>query len=252
MRKIFYGIIIGLSYVIPGVCSATTAMNFNEYENIIEIFSNFYNLKIIKKHFKLLFGVGLGIITGLFLIMILFQKISVILMIIFLLINLNNIKFLKKGFLEYIINIIGIIIVILLTYNLKISMYSNMVYFYLSGLIVSLGFILPGLSGSLLMLNMGIYQYVFDCFKNINLVNEKILFFFIFLLIGIVSFGKILKKVIENNYKVFKELINGMSYGSIILLFIEIIRIDFVVYKVVALIFVIILYLFIKQKVVKK
>ena len=48
MNRIIKGLFIGISYVLPGVCSSTTASVFGEYENILEFTSKFYSIKIIK------------------------------------------------------------------------------------------------------------------------------------------------------------------------------------------------------------
>ena len=80
---------------------------------------------------------------------------------------------------------------------------------------------MPGLSGSLLMYNMGVYYFVFECIENSNFINIKILFLIIGFIFGILIWSKLFVKILKNNKKWFKTIINGMSIGSIILMFLE-------------------------------
>ena len=65
MKKLIKGVLIGISYVLPGVCSSTTANSMGEYENILELTGNFYSVNVLRKHCKLGFGVLLGIMIAL-------------------------------------------------------------------------------------------------------------------------------------------------------------------------------------------
>ena len=98
MKKIFNGILIGASYVIPGVCSATTAINLGEYNNILEITSNVYKLKILKKHLKLIVSLFIGALLSLLLLSFIFKHIPFVLMSLFLGMNIGIISFEKIFF----------------------------------------------------------------------------------------------------------------------------------------------------------
>ena len=57
MKRLLNAILIGISYVIPGVCSSTTASSLGEYQNILEVTGNFYRLTVLKKHVLLIIGI---------------------------------------------------------------------------------------------------------------------------------------------------------------------------------------------------
>lgn len=59
------GILLGLANIIPGVSGGTMAIVFNVYENIIAIIS--FNIKKILKEWKFILPLGLGMVCGIFL-----------------------------------------------------------------------------------------------------------------------------------------------------------------------------------------
>lgn len=221
MKKILNGILIGGSYVIPGVCSATTAINLGEYNNLLEVTSSFYKLSVLKKHWLLILSIIIGGLSCLFLFSYLFKYIPFVLMSIFLGINIGTYK--QKVNLKYLMFIIlGIGFVLILSFNYGWEFEYNNLLMIFYGLIVSLGFILPGLSGSLLMVNFGIYEDVLNVLNgifNIDLYLIKSLIYFgLGLLIGIIIWSKVFYKAIKNNKQSFVNFINGMVIASIGLL----------------------------------
>ena len=62
MKRLLNSILIGISYVIPGVCSSTTANSLGEYQNILEVTGNFYHINVLKKHFILILGIIIGVL----------------------------------------------------------------------------------------------------------------------------------------------------------------------------------------------
>ena len=98
MKKILCGILIGASYVIPGVCSATTAISLGQYDNILEITSNIYNPKIILKHWLLIISIIIGVLFSLILFGVIFKNIPFILMSIFLGVNIGMFSYKKINF----------------------------------------------------------------------------------------------------------------------------------------------------------
>lgn len=218
MKKILNGILIGGSYVIPGVCSATTAINLGEYNNLLEVTSSFYKLSVLKKHWLLILSIIFGGLSCLFLFSYLFKYIPFVLMSIFLGINIGTYK--QKVNLKYLIFIIlgiGFVLILSFNYGWEFEYNNSLMIFY--GLIVALGFILPGLSGSLLMVNFGIYEDILNGIFNINLsLIKSLIYFGLGLLIGIIIWSKVFYKAIKNNKQSFVNFINGMVIASIGLL----------------------------------
>lgn len=222
MKRLLNSIIIGISYVIPGVCSSTTANSLGEYQNILEVTGNFYRLSVLKKHFILILGILIGGILSVIGLSLIIHNYICIILSIFLGLNIALFKFNYVNIQSIIFSILGIVVVILLTINFNISFNNSIFAYVVSGFVVGLGFILPGLSGSLLMLSMGVYQ---DILFRINLMlNGKfhldlnIILFAAALIIGIVFWSKILFKQLKKHNNNFISFIKGMSISGIALL----------------------------------
>ena len=62
MKKILKGIIVGISCLLPGVCSGLVAITLNVYNDLLEIGSGYYKIKVLIKNVLLLMGMLIGII----------------------------------------------------------------------------------------------------------------------------------------------------------------------------------------------
>ena len=222
MKRFINAIIIGISYVIPGVCSSTTANSLGEYHNILEITGNFYRLRVLKKHFKLILGILIGGLLSVIGLSLILDTYICVLLSVFLGINIALFRFEYTNKKSILFALLGIVVVILLTVNFNISFNKNIIAYVISGLVVALGFVLPGLSGSLLMLSMGVYQ---DILYRINLllkgdfnIDLNIIVFFAALVLGIVIWSKVLFKELKKNNNSFNSFIKGMSISGIALL----------------------------------
>ncbi len=222
MKRFINAIIIGISYVIPGVCSSTTANSLGEYHNILEITGNFYRLRVLKKHFKLILGILIGGLLSVIGLSLILDTYICVLLSVFLGLNIALFRFEYTNKKSILFALLGIVVVILLTVNFNISFNKNIIAYVISGLVVALGFVLPGLSGSLLMLSMGVYQ---DILYRINLllkgdfnIDLNIIVFFAALVLGIVIWSKVLFNELKKNNNSFNSFIKGMSISGIALL----------------------------------
>lgn len=217
MRKLLCGLMIGVSYVIPGVCSVSTAKALNQYENMLEMYSKFYLKKVFLKNIFLLIGIFLGIFLGFFLLIIL-DNYAWILLTIFLSINILQLKIKIKSICDFLFILLGLLVVMLFSINFNVDNNNQLIFFIISGIFVALGFVLPGLSGSLLMLNMGIYNYIVDLFKYRNLFNINLLMFVLSLLIFIFIWSKLISQSWNKANNKTVKIVDGMLFGSIILM----------------------------------
>lgn len=218
MINFFKGMILGFSFVIPGLCSATTAIILNEYDTLLEIIGDFYKFKILKRHLKFIIGILFGLLISFLILMVLLEKNIWFILVIFLTINICSLKidFKVKNI---IFNIFGLLLVLFLTYFLNLNMYNNNFIYLLFGIIVALGFVLPGLSGSLLMFNLGIYNLLFDIVKKYNFLSLILIIFISGLLIGVILWSRLFRRLNNNNNNlIFNAIIKGMVIGSIYIL----------------------------------
>lgn len=235
------GIIVGISYLIPGLCSASLSIILGVYSDLIEILSSFYNIRTIRKHFLFIIGMTLGFILGVLVYLIIFDKIKLYLTSIFIGFIMTNIKFSKTNKKVLIKNIIiyTIVIIFLFVINdvgkIRLSYISEnlnllgLIFIFITSFISAIAFILPGISGSMLLFMFGLYDVVFKSFSRIitNIFsfqtltgrNFIILFvFFIGFLSGILAFSKIIDKIIKKKNETFIIISNAFIVGSLLVL----------------------------------
>tara|TARA_B000000475_G_scaffold133325_1_gene107497 strand:- start:1300 stop:2160 length:861 start_codon:yes stop_codon:yes gene_type:complete len=231
----FKGIFMGIADAIPGVSGGTIALLLGIYEELISTISGLnINLLIdlkqngFKSFWKKLNGNFLVIlITGIGISLIFFIKISSKL--------LNDYPmFIWSFFLGLIIatvyvifkliktwdyiNIISAFATIILSSILSsISVNSSdeisLLYILVCGIIASSAMILPGISGSLILVIMGVYKVLIDSVNNLEI---SIIFTFIIgAITGLISFSKILSWLFNNYKNLTYSIMLGLVIGSI-------------------------------------
>lgn len=244
MRKFIKFSVVGSSLVIPGVCSASTAIILGVYDEMLLIFSNIFKISKIKENIVSCLGILVGVIIGLSLIKLLYDVIPFILNITFLSFIICNIPYKlttcnKISKLSYsMVFLVGFCLVMLLS-NLNSNLvdvdgfgvdFKVLVLIGISGVVASISLVLPGISGALMLVVLGLYKplleslsLIINCLINFKLPEVGllmfILVFFVSFVIGIVYSSKIIKRFMNNKALVFESLINGMMIGSIINMF---------------------------------
>ena len=235
LRVFFCGILMGIADAIPGISGGTIALLLGIYEELIGSISNFNinlfrNLK--KKGIKYCWNkingnFLLSLITGVLLSLVSFVKIFSILiekyplfiwsfflgLILATLFVINrNIK--KWDISNFILIFIFAFLTILLSIiNPSISENINLFYILICGIIASSAMILPGISGSLILVILGVYTLIINALNNLE--YNIILVFLIGCLIGIINFSKIIKWLF-NNYRDYTfSIMLGLVIGSI-------------------------------------
>ena len=228
IKDILIGFIIGLGKIIPGVSGSVLAITLGVYEKIIysinNIFKDYNNIYYLGK-------IGIGIIISI----VFFSRIIIYLLsnyytyTIFVFVGLilgsiksitNNTKF--KYF--YLTVLSFIFIVILGLININCTNHNGIIYYLLSGFIESVSSIIPGISGTALLMLIGTYNMVINIFSNIININYLIcnLNIVIPFIIGILLGLVISIKTIEYLFSKYKELtyniILGLLLGSIFIM----------------------------------
>ena len=183
MKKVLFGIILGITYIIPGLCSTSMAISLGVYEDLLEVLSSFYKIKTLKKHFFFLLGMLMGLIISFLILMRLYEKFKVIFTSIFIGFIIGSIEK-RSGVKKHkpsvlILSLVIIFSLLLLDYvgknqlayvNDNNTLFSLIITFILS-FISSVAFILPGISGSMLMFVFGLYDKIL---KSVQLIFEHV------------------------------------------------------------------------------
>ena len=233
MKEIIIGFILGLGKIVPGMSGSVLAISFNVYEKAIKSFNNLKNYKNLIYLSKL--GIGIIISIAFFSKIILFFINKFELETIFLFIGLifgSRYEIRKKIKSEYnYLSIITFFIVLVLNV-LKISshtvLYNDTLIYFISGIIESISSIIPGISGTAILLMIGTYNQVIYIFSNILNFNYIISNFSIILpfVIGMIAGLLLSIKLVNYMFSFYLQqmysIILGFLYSSIVIMFISV------------------------------
>lgn len=230
------GLIIGIGKVMPGVSGALLAINFKVYDRLVESLVNFFS--DWKKNLRFLLELGSGIIIAIILfsngIRYLLNNYNFLMMMLFMgLIGggsynyIRSVNYEKKEY-KYILFIIGVLIGISFigkgdNYVISNSFKDNIVFF-LGGVIEVFTSIIPGISGTAIMMIMGIYDMVlmivgriYDfsyVISNINIYISYGLGIIISFILGTLLINYLLKK----KKRLMEIMISSFSIYSILMM----------------------------------
>lgn len=171
--KILKGILIGLGSILPGVSGGMIAASFNVYENLINALDSFIKtpIKAVLSIWEYLVGIVIGLGVGFILIATILKlfPIPITMLFVGLIIGgipsfINEVKDEPKRPSHYIIMIFSALLVlsVLLLKSTEISnIGSPMIYlvYSLIGIFVALSLIIPGLSGTMILMALGFYGF---------------------------------------------------------------------------------------------
>ena len=235
LRIFFCGILMGIADAIPGISGGTIALLLGIYEELIGSISNFninlfQNLKNkgikycwnkINGNFllSLISGVLLSLVSFVKIFSILIEKYPLFIWSFFLGLILATLFVINRNIKKWdIVNFILIFIFAFLTISLSIINQSiseniNLFYILICGIIASSAMILPGISGSLILVILGVYTLIINALNNLE--YNIILVFLIGCLIGIINFSKIIKWLFHNYRDYTFSIMLGLVIGSI-------------------------------------
>ncbi|MBQ8892655.1 MAG: DUF368 domain-containing protein [Bacilli bacterium] len=217
---IIKGMIIGLANVIPGVSGGTLMITLGIYEQVIDTISHFF--KNFKKNLKFIIPLGIGVVLSL----LVFSKIigisldkypfATTLFFLGLIIgglpiivrNLNKNKDSKKVS-NYIIAFLSFAFIILFAMlksgsdiNLNVS-FLGLVLLFIVGVVAAGTMVIPGISGSFVLMLLGYYKPIIDTVRNItdfSLIGHNIIIlgsFGIGVLVGIIGVAKLIELLLK-------------------------------------------------------
>lgn len=238
----FNGFMMALADSVPGVSGGTIAFLLGFYDNLINsldfLLSKNKEKRNSGKKYLLKLGIGwvIGMTISVLILTSVFEKhiyeISSLFMG-FIILSIPIIikeekETLRGKYINIIFTIIGIILVYLITYFNNISIttmsltnlsFSSAIYIFIAGMIAISAMILPGISGSTLLLIFGLYLPVITGIKDILHLNFAPFFgltiFGLGIITGILSIIKLLKKALDKYRTQTVYMIIGLMIGSI-------------------------------------
>ena len=231
----FKGVFMGIADAMPGISGGTIALLVGIYEELVNTISRL-NLHIISE-FKirdfnsfwkkingnflitLILGVSISLISFVKVSASLLENYPLFVWSFFLGLIFATIyvifKLINKWYLTNFIILFFCIFfsVYISSFTVDVTNEISLLYIFMSGIIASSAMILPGISGSLVLVILGVYTYMIKSLDNLELV---VIFTFIFgSLIGLLSFSKILKYLFKNYRDLTYTMMLGLVIGSI-------------------------------------
>ncbi len=235
-KTVFYGLIIGISNVIPGVSGGTMAVVFGIYDKLIAVVS--LDFKAIKEDFRFIILLAFGIVAGILgfsnlmnylltnhEILTFYSFLGIILGSFPLIIKKANIRKVRIG--EAVAFLITFTLMMVLTFSqpdgvsqidvTKMSL-GVAILLFAAATVSTFTMILPGISGSMVLLAIGMYQGIFG-YSIGQFVFPHLLIVVAGMLSGLVFGAKTVKILMNKYYTQTYAAIIGLLVGSLVPLF---------------------------------
>lgn len=241
LNNLLSGALIGIGFIIPGVSGGIIAVLLGVYDKIIYSISNLKEdfIKNFIFIFSILLGIGLGSVLFSNVLIYLLEKREFPIKYIFmgfiigglpsLIKEIRNNSSFKAKIIDYKLLAVSIIFSVLLFFveNNGILKFSsnnlNVWNLLLAGIVYSAGKIVPGISGSALLMLLGVYEYLLNCLANpFSLSVKNILFLSPFIFSFIVSsiiLIKLMNYLLKKHYNKTYSVILGFVIGSILFVY---------------------------------
>ena len=250
IRNFLNGLAFGITEIVPGVSGGTIAIILGFYYELIETVNHF--TEDYRKHLRFVFPFLLGAVTGIIMfssvIHYLLTNYSFPTMLFFmgLIVGIipaiySKVKEPGRGF-KYgeIALIVFPVAALLIVSNLKSASVTSpveiiknidalfMVFIFFAGILAAMALVLPGISGSFVLLLLGIYplatyslssiRNLLTDISNIQLmldIAQVLLPLGIGVIIGGLSMARLIEKLLKNYYRVTYLIILGLLIGSV-------------------------------------
>ena len=236
MPKLFHrfiaGFFMGVAEITPGISGATIAGLFNVYRGFISFLNSINPIKLnsgIKLFFKeidfnfiapLLIGMSISIYLSAFAIdylmstyLFFFKLFLSFVMVIAVIKNCFFDHSFKESFSHLLTFIIGIFIALIIALSIIQLDFNNFVLLLISGLLAFTAFLLPGISGSLVMVILGVYESIIVSIKELDFYS--LMPFILGIGISFLIVPKQILNQFKNNEVQTKVFFSGLIFGSV-------------------------------------
>jgi len=230
----FKGLAMGAADAVPGVSGGTIAFISGIYEELISTISN-----VNGSLFKTLFSKGfkafwqqangnflLALLSGIIVSFVSFMKLAtyllefhpVLIWSFFFGLIVASIYFVGKQITKWNVTsvlalIIGAVIAFYISKIPSLGTNENPWFLFIAGAIAICAMILPGISGSFILIILGAYKTLSQAIHDIDI--KKIIIFGTGALVGLLSFSHVLKWLFKHYHNVTLALLTGFIFGSL-------------------------------------
>ena len=228
------GMAMGISDLIPGISGGTIALLLGIYKDFISSLKSI-NYKsfiyLVRLDFKklnnqlnlcFLLPVFFGILSSIFIFsslisfLLLDYKVLVF-SFFFVLIFFSSIRLITSlkptSTFDFFTVFVGLVIGLSFFFVSSLSTSNSIFSIFLAGFIAISAMLLPGISGSYILLILGKYEFMLDSISSFNWIN--ILIFSLGAITGILSFSKMIHYLLKNYYRSTIFFLSGLMMGAL-------------------------------------
>lgn len=227
--RVIKGALIGIGAILPGLSGGVLMVVFGIYDHLISFLGNFP--KNFKKYFFFFLPVGIGGILGILLfaglVSAAFGKYAAQFVSLFIGFVAGTVPSLwktaglkgrgKQGYIALIAAASVILFLMLSGENQLTSVEPNFLIWIGGGVLVGLGFIVPGLSPSNFLIYFGLYSKMSDGISALDF--SVIVPLMLGVLLAIIAFAKLVSILFDRKYEIMYHIILGTVLGSSLAIF---------------------------------
>ncbi|MFV0540972.1 MAG: DUF368 domain-containing protein [Aestuariibaculum sp.] len=231
---LFKGLAMGAADAVPGVSGGTIAFISGIYEELIQTISNI-NLRLFKTLFlgdiktfwkdlngnflmSLLTGILLSFVSFMRLAKYLLENHPILIWSFFFGLIVASIYFVAKQITKWRISVVvGLIVGAVVAYYVtslpSLAESDNSLFLFFAGAIAICAMILPGISGSFILIILGAYKTLSDAIATFDF--KRIAIFALGAVVGLLSFSHFLKWLFKNYHNMTLAVLTGFIFGSL-------------------------------------
>jgi len=228
------GVAMGAADAVPGVSGGTIALISGIYEELISTIGS-VDLSLIKTLRKeglkafwtqlngnfllaLFSGIAISFVVFMRIAKYLLEQHPVLIWSFFFGLIIASIYFVGKQIKKWnIANVIALILGVIIAFYIStlpsLGANNNPYFLFLAGAIAICAMILPGISGSFILVILGAYKTLSDALHDFDV--KKIVIFMTGAIVGLLSFSRVLKWLFKNYYNTTLALLTGFIIGSL-------------------------------------
>lgn len=234
LKTYLKGLLMGVADLVPGISGGTIALITGIYDDLIKSITDLTYIpeKVLKKDFsffkttnyKLLLPLFLGIVTAIFLgarlMSYLLSNYAAFTYSFFIGLIVASVFFLAKPLVDKITSTIGLLIgtiigIFLSFLVLNISIPGALGTFFLGFFAIS-AMILPGISGSYILLILGQYEYVINLVNNFPNTWFLTLIFVLGCITGLLVLSRLITYILKKYSDITHGVLVGLMFGTLI------------------------------------
>ncbi|MCR5787805.1 MAG: DUF368 domain-containing protein [Bacilli bacterium] len=219
-NTIIRGFVYGLSSILPGLSGGFFAVMFGDYKKLINIISKCRVLGNIRYIINLSAGFILGVLLGARFIRYLIGNFNASFKLSILIIFICSIiGFIRKYRINFYIIISSIAISLIINFvEVPFNMSSGLVIYGLAGVIYSVSKIIPGISATVIFINLSFYDnfigFINNPFSSFAICKFEWIIFFVFFMITSIILVRIVSKFLDKT--LFKFIVLSLLYINLI------------------------------------